>query len=222
MQVYDLLCYTASGDLCRVLPGRKIGVPDPVRYDCDVSWHVGERDDTHYAVRLMRYLPNRATATAFVPEEWGRCHYPMESPPSHRHLALAPGCGIENRSKRWPMESWLLIAAWAINRGMVPVWFLGPHERDLVDDARRIGGDIVAGDWGEVIAQQSRCALGVTNDTVHLHVRAHLAVHTVALFITSAIAHWGDYPHGVKCLHVGPTHSSDAVRDVIQTLSGWN
>lgn len=220
--IYDLLCFSTSGDLCLSLQGHTVGVPDPVRYDRNILWKIGDKDETHYAVRLTRYLPECETAIAFDAEKWKQCHYSLASAPSSKSLALAPGCGIENRSKRWPMESWLMVATWAIESGLTPIWFLGPHERDLTDDARQIGGEIVSGNWKDVIIKHSQCALGITNDTVHLHIRAHMPVQTIGLFITTSSDHWGNYPYGVKCLNVEPFHTSNMVNLVLRSFPGSN
>lgn len=220
--IFDLLCFRSSDDLCQSLEGHTIGVPDPNMYDREVLWNIGAEDETHYVVRLTRYLPEYETATTFDIDKWKQCHFSLVSPPSSKRLALAPGCGIENCSKRWPMESWIMVASWAIDSGMWPVWFLGPDEKDLVDKAKQIGGEIVSGNWQEVIINHAQCKFGISNDTVHLHIRAHMQVRTIGLFISTSSNHWGNYPDGVKCLNVEPFHSEKTVVSVLRSLSGWN
>lgn len=222
--VYDLLCDVASGELCSSLPGRSVGIPDPARYDDEVPWTLGTRDDTHYAVRLTRYLKPKRTATTFVEREWRRSHFPRMLAPSRKLLALAPGCGKLNPAKRWPMAGWREVVKWAAIRGLSPVWFLGPDESELMEDCNSLGGEVVTGDWDDVVEWHGRCAYGVTNDTVHLHIRAHSGVSTVGLFLVSSVAHWGNYPGGgTSCLMLptgGPSAGAGVVLSVLERLMG--
>jgi hypothetical protein len=191
-----------SGRLCDALPGRSVGVPDRAAYDREVVWCLTPDDPTHYAVRLLRYLPERPAAERFDAAEWRRCAYPHPCPVRSARLALAPGSGRARPSKRWPMAGWRRVAAWALRSGLTPVWFLGPDERELLAEAAAAGGEVVSGPWDEVIAAHAGCPVGLCNDTVHLHIRAHLRVRTLALFRDSRWEHWGAYPERVAGLRV--------------------
>jgi len=201
-QIYDLLCYEHSGALCQKLGLYCVGVPDPVSYDREVVWNLTTNDPTHYAVRLLRYLPTQTRATAFQPAQWLESSYPVASVGSPPRIALAPGCGRENPSKRWLAEGWARIAGWASANSIEPIWFLGPDESELIDDLVSSGGSVVSGDWTQVILAHAQCQIGLTNDTVHLHLRAHLPVLTLGLFFTSSVDHWGAYPSRVEALQL--------------------
>jgi len=217
--VYDLLCDDASGELCSLLPGRSVGVPDPVRYDDEVPWTLGTHDDTHYAVRLTRYLKANRTATVFEECEWRQSHFRCMFAPSRQFLALAPGCGRLNTAKRWPMIGWREVATWAIAEGLSPIWFVGPDELELIEECKSLGGEVVTGNWSEVVEWHGRCAYGVTNDTVHLHIRAYSGVSTVGLFLVSSVPHWGNYPGSdTSCLTLASTGASTGADIVLSAL----
>lgn len=217
---YDLLCDVTTGELCSSLPGPSVGVPDPARYDYEVPWTLSAPDDTHYVVRLTRYLNDRRAARVFDESEWRRSHFRRTRTPSRQYLALAPGCGRANTAKRWPMAGWRELATWAAAQGMSPVWFVGPDETELLEECRSLGGEVVTGDWSEVVQWHKRCACGVTNDTVHLHIRAHCGVSTVGIFLVSSALHWGSYPNGTTyCLTLAANGPTDNVGVVLGALA---
>jgi hypothetical protein len=67
-----------------------------------------------------------------------------------------------------------------------------------------------AGDWSAVIQSHRRCGLGITHDTCHMHLRAHLGGETLAIFRRPDVSEWGAYPRYVTC--IGPDDSVDADR----------
>jgi ADP-heptose:LPS heptosyltransferase len=122
------------------------------------------------------------------------------------------------------MGGWRELATWAITQGLSPVWFVGPDESELVEECRSLGGEVVTGDWSEVVDWHGRCTYGVTNDTVHLHIRAHSGVSTVGLFLVSSALHWGSYPGGSTCCLTLATDEvsvgADVVLSALENLMG--
>ena len=92
----------------------------------------------------------------------------------------------------------------------------GPDEAELLPELVRDRDRVVSGPWNEVLEAHQSSLFGVTNDTVHMHIRAHSGVQTVALFLTSEVAHWGSYPGNVCCLR--PMQAAGGVAMVLEAL----
>lgn len=50
-------------------------------------------------------------------------------PDGPRYAGLSPGAG--GKSKIWPLQNYVALANWLLNRGFIVVFFLGPEESDL-------------------------------------------------------------------------------------------
>ncbi|MFZ3235460.1 MAG: DUF6165 family protein [Stellaceae bacterium] len=51
-------------------------------------------------------------------------------PPGPIYVGLAPGAGVKHTGKCWPLESFVALARQQVERGRVPVFFVGPAELD--------------------------------------------------------------------------------------------
>ena len=51
-------------------------------------------------------------------------------PGGQTYVALAPGAGVKHTGKCWPLDSFVALARQQVKRGRIPVFFLGPAERD--------------------------------------------------------------------------------------------
>lgn len=172
---------------------------------------VGEEDQTHFGVRLLRIVPGFEDLRTWPAGAFEAALYRRRARTEGR-LALAPGCGRGAEDKRMPVAVWRSIAQRARSLGLRPVWFIGPDEFDLQPSLVGTGDEVVSGSWDEVLDAHAGCSLGVTNDTCHMHLRAHLARPTLAFFRRAEVDPWGAYPFGVTC--VPPTTSLDSERSV--------
>lgn len=202
--------------------GRSIGYrvcPDEqAPYERMVEWCIppGRKDDpTHFGVRLLRALPGHEDATRWPSELFPRALYPYS--PAGNTIALAPGCGRGAEDKRMPSSFWTRLAAWARAHGRPVTWFLGPDEIDMASALVETGDGVIDGDWDDVLVAHAQSCLGVTNDTCHMHIRAHQRRPTFALFRRPEVAEWGDYPGLLTCL--GPPTSLSEEGALAQVLT---
>ena len=172
-------------------------------YTTVVEWAIppaNRSDRSHYGVRLLRVLPEHATATSWPDGCFERALYKHGQPALFDRIALVPGCGRWGLEKRMPVSFWRAVAAEVRSRAWRPTWFLGPDEVDLAADLVERGDAIVSGTWDDALNEHARCAVGVSNDTSHLHVRAHLGRQTLAFFRRDDAPEWGHYPGFVTCI----------------------
>ena len=51
-------------------------------------------------------------------------------PPGPIYVAFSPGAGVKHTGKCWPLDRFIALAQQQVERGRVPVFFIGPDERD--------------------------------------------------------------------------------------------
>ena len=51
-------------------------------------------------------------------------------PPGPIYVAFSPGAGVKHTGKCWPLDRFVALALQQVERGRVPVFFIGPGERD--------------------------------------------------------------------------------------------
>ncbi|HZC56204.1 MAG TPA: lipopolysaccharide heptosyltransferase II [Xanthobacteraceae bacterium] len=105
-------------------------------------------------------------------------------------VALAPGA--VGPSKRWPKESYAVLARKLLADGFA-VWILGgPNEKALAADI--IGGtkarDLTGNDLRDAILALARAATAVSNDSGLLHVAAALGTPSIGIFGPTSPWHW--------------------------------
>lgn len=150
---------------------------------------------THFSILLSRYSPTQRFSIEFDPYLWKKSMYrTCKRPNGYRRIALCPGSSRYSESKRWPIQIWRNIALYYRQRGAIVVWFLGPDESALERELYQDGDEVCSGGWRSVIEAHQRCTLGVTHDTVHLHIRAFCGKKTVALFRKEWTKAWASYP----------------------------
>jgi len=198
--------------------GHSISAEEPTPYTVKVPWSLdGTPDRTHFAVRMLRLVPGYSEATEWPRGLFERARFPV-TVAGYGTVALAPGCGRAGNDKRMPVPFWRELAAWLRGSGFDLIWFLGPDEMELSPLLVEEGDEQEGGDWDAVIRSHVRCGLGITHDTCHMHLRAHLAALTLAVFRRDDVAVWGAYPKYVGC--IGPEDSLDAVRTV-EIVKQW-
>lgn len=57
-------------------------------------------------------------------------------PPGPVYVGLSPGAGNKDKGKCWPLDSFVALARRQSERGRVPVFLLGPEERDWIERLR--------------------------------------------------------------------------------------
>src|SRR5271170_3405138 len=51
-------------------------------------------------------------------------------PAGPSYVGLSPGAGNQHTGKCWPLDSFIAVARTQLERGRMPLFFLGPEERD--------------------------------------------------------------------------------------------
>ncbi len=227
-EVLDLIGSEPVQGWIRNRPGDSIGYvldPNDLPYTKTCVWSLpspsGE-DRTHVAVRLLRSLEAHGAARAWPEGAFDRARFVDRSTGSTSTVALAPGSCVRGDEKRMPLRFWQGTAAWLRTRGHRVRWFLGPDEKGLVPLVVEHGDELVDGPWDEALDAHARCRFGVSNETCHMHLRAHLGRETLAFFRREDAATWGSYPKFVRCveppLSLDETSAMDAAT---QWLSGF-
>lgn len=108
----------------------------------------------------------------------------LQQGPTRGFVGVSPGA--QWQSKRWPEQSFVLLAQRLVRMGYTILWTGSPQEATWIASlAQRVPGSInfVAqsplGDLGAMIAQ---CCLFVTNDSGPMHMARALRVPTLAFF----------------------------------------
>lgn len=105
------------------------------------------------------------------------------------YIGLAPGAG--GRDKCWPLQRYLALGQEQLRRGRVPVFFLGPEERDWVAEVRAaVPGALLpeaqAGPGADgpllAMALAGRLRLAVANDAGTGHLLAAAGTPLLSLF----------------------------------------
>ncbi len=65
-----------------------------------------------------------------VPPALQRQSRPSTLPEGPTYVAFAPGAGVKHTGKCWPLDSFAALARQQVRRGRVPVFLIGPAERD--------------------------------------------------------------------------------------------
>ncbi len=137
----------------------------------------------------LEYVPPPFPADPAV-EAWADCQCEVSG---DKPLAiLNPGAGWG--AKRWPSQSFGVVAAALTDRGMAVIVNHGPGEERLAEDVRSSSGGVAIPlncSVGELIALTRRARLFIGGDTGPMHLAAALRVPVVALFgPTRARAQW--------------------------------
>lgn len=220
--IIDLIGLPSSMEMIRSLGcysiGHAITDDEPTPYTLNVPWNLGTQPDrTHFAIRMLRLVPGFEDAMAWPPGVFERACFP-ETAKGNGRIALAPGCGRAGCDKRMPVSFWGDLAHWLRNNCFAITWFLGPDEIELAPLLVHASDNHEGGDWDAVIRAHLRCGLGITHDTCHMHLRAHLAGPTFAVFRRSDMAEWGAYPKYVTC--IGPSDFPD-VEQAARLAKQW-
>ncbi len=106
-------------------------------------------------------------------------------PPSGRIVGLAPGAAF-GPAKRWPWESWRILAEALVERGDGVVVLGSPSEAEaseaIVTGLRGTANLCGRTTLGEVVDVMSACDVVVSNDSGLMHVAAAVDTWVVALF----------------------------------------
>lgn len=175
------------------------------------------RDDSHFGVRMLRLIPEFRQLRIWPDGVFKNAMY-REIQHAGRSLGLAPGCGLAGKAKRMPPPFWSAIAQVARARDLRVVWYLGPDESDLapmlgIQDVDRVED----GGWDSVLASHAGDEYGVTNDTCHMHIRAHMQRKTLSLFLRGEVNEWGGYPSNIVAIDA----SDRSVDSCIDLAAVW-
>ncbi|HVB35137.1 MAG TPA: glycosyltransferase family 9 protein [Patescibacteria group bacterium] len=116
--------------------------------------------------------------------------------PGRPYVVLQPGAAFASR--RWALGNFAQLADWLAGEwGLVPVVLLGPRERELGAEARKLFGGpavIVEGlALRRMIALVSQARLFVGQDTGPTHVAAAAGCPVVDIFGSSNPVYWGPW-----------------------------
>ncbi|HLN24396.1 MAG TPA: glycosyltransferase family 9 protein [Patescibacteria group bacterium] len=106
-------------------------------------------------------------------------------PDGYTYVGLCPGAG--GKHKCWPLENYIALAMRQAKAGRVPVFFLGPDERDWENEVRdAVPAALYPLDSGAspllTIALGRRLAVAVANDSGAGHMMAAAEVPLISLF----------------------------------------
>lgn len=112
-------------------------------------------------------------------------------PEGAAYLGLAPGAGM--RVKCWPLERFIAVARWHAARGGVPVFVIGPDERDWLEQIRGAVPEALfpmqaRETWGpgfsplKTIAMARRLSAALANDSGVGHMLAAADIPLLTLF----------------------------------------
>jgi ADP-heptose:LPS heptosyltransferase len=127
-----------------------------------------------------------------------------ELPKGHRYIGLAVGSG--DPRKTWPLENFLRLAALLINKGLKPVFLLGPSEGSVMNRIKKEFPNIRIPGWEngkspsppELVALSEQLHIFISNDSG--------MAHLLAVAKTPHITLWGftnanKYRHSVAVPH---------------------
>ena len=99
-------------------------------------------------------------------------------------VAICPGASVI--WKRWDLENFIEISEHLIRKKLVPVFILGPKEKDIERHLKREFGNkieiISTNDPMETIKEAKKCRAGITNDTGCGHLLASVGMPLLTLF----------------------------------------
>ena len=221
----DLVGTQPVMDWVALQPARKLGlrfeIDEVLPYDHTVPWHTGANDRAHVSLRYLRLLPGSEPSSDCTLDhfELGLFRDPaLDSFTAlANRVALCPGSGRGGENKRMPDEFWKRLTRSLRERGQQLVWFIGPDEESMAALAEP--GDVIeAGDWEAVKAAHRSCARAVTTDTCHMHIRAFLQRHGIALFRRDDFYAWGSYPSFISGVEPPATNDVQASLDEVLRL----
>lgn len=221
----DLVGTQPVMDWVALQPARKLGLrfeaDEVLPYDEEAPWHLGPHDRAHVSLRYLRLLPGPKPAKDWTPDLFEPGVF-MDEPPVGvqaiaNRVALCPGSGRGGENKRMPDEFWSRLAQSLRERGQELVWFIGPDEEAMAALAAP-SDTIEAGDWDAVKAAHRACARAVTTDTCHMHIRAFLKRHGIALFRRDDFYAWGGYPGFISGVEPPVSDAVQASLDAVLAL----
>ena len=170
-------------------------------YACLPGYFICSRRPPHWVrpTRLSERLLTLVEAASGRPPRWTRelavspaaAALATERIPSGAiYVGLAIGSSRPGW-KNWPLERFIALAEWLIGLGYVPVFFIGPHEQQYVDDIRRrVPAGLIPqsadspgiGELEFAIALAQRLTAAVANDSGIGHLLGTVGTPLVSLF----------------------------------------
>jgi ADP-heptose:LPS heptosyltransferase len=162
----------------------------------DVKPPKGTKRPAHLADYLSSLLdlvaprpssPPKAAVT--VPEEF-RAAARLRLPEGPNYVGISPGAG--EKARIWPLPGFIEVARHQVAKGRVPVFFLGPDEKDLLEPLRQAVPEAGFPEWegapGDprgpifVVALAQLLAAAVANDSGTGHMLAAGGAPLVSLY----------------------------------------
>jgi ADP-heptose:LPS heptosyltransferase len=202
------------------LSGWTVGFSEPevgITYKQSFPWRTSTTERVHLAVRHARAVPGYHDARMFDVSAWTRSWFRPCVKPCFERIAMCPGSSLAGKGKRVSPHIWRTIAEHLRASGRQIVWFLGPDEKELLEILVLPSDSVQSGSFDSVVAEHSSCEFGITHDTVHLHIRAHLPLKTCAVFVLGGELEWGGYPIGISVCNVETSaHPSTIASSIIR------
>ena len=128
-------------------------------------------------------------------------------PEGQRHVGLAPGASQPART--WPLENYIALVRWVLERSWRPVFLLGPFERNALAPLRAAVPQAIypgceergpSGDVEVSLAVSRRLSAAVGHDTGTSHLMAAAGTPLVTLFGPSHSRTWAPHARRVVIL----------------------
>ena len=133
---------------------------------------------------LIQAAPGAATGPSGAEFRNRRSKHPVPG-----RILIHPGAG--SRKKRWPVRSFVELAARLEKKGFTPRFLVGPAEMDLTGPIERANKPLwVTEDTGSLLGQLQCAGALVGNDSGVSHLAAFIGLPTVAVFGPSDPVRW--------------------------------
>lgn len=168
--------------------------------DGHLRWETGVTEQGAELIRL--FAPDYHCQMV----QFGENEFAMEMPPplDAPRVVFVPGAG--DQSKRWELENFLEVARFMAERGLVPLFLLGPNEAGLEAPIAKAGFALGKNLPFRQIAGLLDCDGGtacvVGNDTGLMHLACALGTPSVTIFAHGHEATWFPYVGDSRAPHL--------------------
>ncbi len=134
-------------------------------------------------------------------------------PPGPVYVAFSPGAGVRHTGKCWPLDRFIALAQQQVERGRVPLFFIGPDERDWCEPLRQAVPEALfpeqqsndaaaAGARGPslVVALAERASAAVANCSGTNHLLAAGGAPMVSLYGPTRPEKYAPFSRALVCL----------------------
>lgn len=113
-------------------------------------------------------------------------------PKGKTYIGISPGAG--DKAKIWPLNKFIKLAQGQVNKNRIPVFFLGPDEKDLLENIKKNVPQAIFPEWTDnaiksglkgpilVIALAKQVDVAIANDSGTGHMFAVAGIKLISLF----------------------------------------